>query len=187
MGGLAITISRDASRSAGSTADEAASTTSRRSALVRARGANATSRNEARRSAPSAACTSALASSACAGGESDETAKNAPSPRQLMRGSASSSGLLPMRAGFGACAAAALYRRTVFDGVGLFDEDFFAYCEDGDLSFRAQLAGYRCLYAPQAVVYHVGSVSTGGKRRLGRPEPSTIDAMWTCSRSTAPA
>jgi GT2 family glycosyltransferase len=65
---------------------------------------------------------------------------------------------------FGACAAAALYRRGVFDEVGLFDEDFFAYCEDGDLSFRAQLAGHRCLYVPDSVVYHVGSVSTGGKR-----------------------
>ena len=65
---------------------------------------------------------------------------------------------------FGACAAAALYRRSVFEDVGLFDEDFFAYCEDGDVSFRAQLAGHRCLYVPDSVVYHVGSVSTGGKR-----------------------
>jgi GT2 family glycosyltransferase len=62
---------------------------------------------------------------------------------------------------FGACAAAALYRRSMLDDVGLFDEDFFAYCEDGDLSFRAQLADYRCLYAPEAIVYHVGSASTG--------------------------
>ncbi len=65
---------------------------------------------------------------------------------------------------FGACAAAALYRRGMLEDVGLFDEDFFAYCEDGDLSFRAQLAGYKCLYAPEAVVHHVGSASTGGKR-----------------------
>ena len=65
---------------------------------------------------------------------------------------------------FGACAAAALYRRSVFGEIGRFDEDFFAYCEDGDVSFRAQLAGHRCLYVPDAVVYHVGSVSTGGKR-----------------------
>src|SRR5206468_6895299 len=50
------------------------------------------------------------------------------------------------------------------DLIGLFDEDFFAYCEDGDLSFRGQLAGYRCLYVPGAVIYHVGSASTGGKR-----------------------
>ena len=67
---------------------------------------------------------------------------------------------------FGACAAAALYRRTVFEEVGLFDEDFFAYCEDGDVSFRAQLAGHRCLYVPDAVVYHVGGASTGGKRSV---------------------
>jgi GT2 family glycosyltransferase len=65
---------------------------------------------------------------------------------------------------FSACAAAALYRRAMLEDVGLFDEDFFSYCEDGDLSFRAQLAGYRCLYVPDAVVYHMGSASTGGKR-----------------------
>ena len=65
---------------------------------------------------------------------------------------------------FGACAAAALYRREMLDEVGRFDEDFVSYCEDGDLSFRAQLAGYRCFYVPGAVVYHMGSASTGGKR-----------------------
>ena len=65
---------------------------------------------------------------------------------------------------FGACAAAALYRKSLFDEVGLFDEDFVSYCEDGDLSFRAQLAGHRCSYIPDAVVYHMGSASTGGKR-----------------------
>jgi GT2 family glycosyltransferase len=65
---------------------------------------------------------------------------------------------------FSACAAAALYRRAMLEDIGLFDEDFFSYCEDGDVSFRAQLFGYRCLYVPGAVVYHLGSASTGGKR-----------------------
>ena len=65
---------------------------------------------------------------------------------------------------FSACAAAALYRREMLDEIGPFDEDFVSYCEDGDLSFRAHLAGYRCLYVPEAVVYHMGSASTGGKR-----------------------
>ena len=64
---------------------------------------------------------------------------------------------------FGACAGGALYRRSMLDEIGLFDEDFFANCEDGDLSFRAQLAGYRCLYVPGSVVYHMGS-ATFGKR-----------------------
>jgi GT2 family glycosyltransferase len=62
---------------------------------------------------------------------------------------------------FGACAGAAMYRRSMLDDVGLFDEDFFANCEDGDLSFRAQLAGYRCLFVPGSVVYHMGSATFG--------------------------
>jgi GT2 family glycosyltransferase len=65
---------------------------------------------------------------------------------------------------FSACAAAALYRRAMFNEIGLFDEDFFSNCEDGDVSFRAQLFGYQCLYVPGSVVYHMGSASTGGKR-----------------------
>ncbi len=57
----------------------------------------------------------------------------------------------------GACAGAALYRRNLFDDIGLFDEDFFLYHEDVDLSFRAFLAGWDCLYWPKAVVWHVNS------------------------------
>jgi GT2 family glycosyltransferase len=59
---------------------------------------------------------------------------------------------------FGACGAAALYRRSMLDDVLLggeyFDEDFFTYCEDADLSWRAQLKGWRCAYEPQAVATH---------------------------------
>ena len=62
---------------------------------------------------------------------------------------------------FGACAAAAMYRREDFLSAGGFDEDYFSYFEDVDLSFRLRLAGGRCLYVPEAVVHHVGSASTG--------------------------
>jgi len=55
---------------------------------------------------------------------------------------------------FAPCAGAAAYRRTALDEVGLFDERFFAYFEDVDLGVRLQLAGYRCLYVPGAVVRH---------------------------------
>lgn len=55
---------------------------------------------------------------------------------------------------FGASAGAALYRKTMLDEIGLFDEDFFMYMEDVDLSFRARLAGWKCLFVPTAVVYH---------------------------------
>lgn len=62
---------------------------------------------------------------------------------------------------FSACAGAAIYRRELFDAVGLFDEDFFAYYEDIDLGMRAQLAGYRCLYVPTAIVYHIHQATSG--------------------------
>jgi len=62
---------------------------------------------------------------------------------------------------FGACAGAALYRTAMLKEIGLFDEDFFLLYEDVDLSFRAQLQGYKCLYVPNAVVYHHGSKSVG--------------------------
>ncbi len=62
-----------------------------------------------------------------------------------------------------ACAGAALYRRKVLDELGCFDEDFFAYLEDVDLSLRINLAGYYCLYVPTAVVCHVGSATSGSR------------------------
>jgi hypothetical protein len=71
---------------------------------------------------------------------------------------------------FGASAGAALYRRAMLDQVGLFDETFFAYLEDVDLAWRAQMAGWEALYVPQARVYHHHSATAGAgsafKRRL---------------------
>lgn len=55
---------------------------------------------------------------------------------------------------FGACAGAALYRRNMLEEIGFFDEDFFLIHEDTDLNFRAQLAGWKAMYVPDAVVYH---------------------------------
>ncbi len=55
---------------------------------------------------------------------------------------------------FGACGAAVLYRREMVDEIGFLDEDFFLYDEDTDLNFRAQLGGWKCVYVPEAIVYH---------------------------------
>jgi GT2 family glycosyltransferase len=63
---------------------------------------------------------------------------------------------------FGGCGGAVAYRRTMLDQVGLFDESFFMYCEDVDLNWRSQLAGWRCWYTPEAVVYHKLSATGGG-------------------------
>ena len=56
---------------------------------------------------------------------------------------------------FGPSGAAALYRRSLLDEIGLLDEDFFMYAEDADLNWRAQRAGWKCLYVPTARVRHV--------------------------------
>jgi GT2 family glycosyltransferase len=63
---------------------------------------------------------------------------------------------------FGACGGSAAYRREMLAEVGLLDEDFFYSCEDVDLAWRAQLAGWRCVYAPRAIVYHKLSATGGG-------------------------
>jgi len=62
---------------------------------------------------------------------------------------------------FGPCAGAALYRRSMLDQIGLFDEDFFLYMEDVDLAFRAQWAGWLCRYIPSARVMHIFAGTTG--------------------------
>jgi GT2 family glycosyltransferase len=64
---------------------------------------------------------------------------------------------------FGACAGAALYRRSLFERIGLFDEDFFAYLEDVDFNLRLNRAGGKAWYVPEAAVYHIGSASSGSK------------------------
>ena len=63
---------------------------------------------------------------------------------------------------FSANGGSAAYRRAMLDQIGLLDEDFFYSCEDVDLAWRAQLAGWQCVYAPRAVVYHKLSASGGG-------------------------
>ncbi|MEJ2744683.1 MAG: glycosyltransferase family 2 protein [bacterium] len=65
---------------------------------------------------------------------------------------------------FGACAGAALYRRSLFEEIGLFDERLVSYKEDVDLDFRAQLRSLRCLYVPSAICYHVGGATTGRRK-----------------------
>ena len=63
---------------------------------------------------------------------------------------------------FSACGGSSAYRRAMLDDIGLLDDDFFFLLEDVDLSWRAQLAGWRVLYTPRAVVYHHLSASGGG-------------------------
>lgn len=64
---------------------------------------------------------------------------------------------------FSACAGAAIYRRSVFKKIGYFDENHFAYLEDIDVGYRARIYGYKNTFCPTALVYHVGSGTSGSK------------------------
>lgn len=76
---------------------------------------------------------------------------------------------------FGATGAAALYRREMIEHISIdgefYDSDFFSYREDADVSWRAQLLGWTCLYVPDAVAYHVRSVLPENRRS----QPSHIN------------
>lgn len=64
---------------------------------------------------------------------------------------------------FSACAGAALYRKSYLEQIGFFDEEHFAYLEDVDIGYRANIYGYRSYFIPEAVVYHVGSGASGSR------------------------
>lgn len=64
---------------------------------------------------------------------------------------------------FGGCGGAVTYKREVFETIGMFDEDFFAYYEDVDFNFRMQLGGFKCYYNPKAVCYHKRGATTNDK------------------------
>ncbi len=81
---------------------------------------------------------------------------------------------------FGGCGGAMAIRRQAIDAVGPFETRFFMYCEDVDLNWRMQLAGYRCIYTPDAVVYHHLSATGGGALAsyyVGR------NTLWTIARN----
>jgi GT2 family glycosyltransferase len=71
---------------------------------------------------------------------------------------------------FGASAAAAMYSRKMIEAIsspdGFFDPDFFAYREDADVAWRAQLLGWRCIYTPHAIGHHVRSVIPGSRKNI---------------------
>lgn len=65
---------------------------------------------------------------------------------------------------FSACGGASLYRKAILDEIGLFDELFFAYFEDVDISWRANSRGYKNIFCPEAKCYHICGATTGAVR-----------------------
>ena len=64
---------------------------------------------------------------------------------------------------FSSCGGAALYKKSIIEEIGYFDSEFFAYMEDVDIAYRAQIYGYKNYYCPNAIVYHIGSGSSGSQ------------------------
>lgn len=79
---------------------------------------------------------------------------------------------------FASCAGAAIYRRKMLESLGYFDESHFAYLEDIDIGYRARIYGYRNVYAPKAVVYHVGSGSTGSAHNAFKVKLSSRNNVY---------
>ena len=80
---------------------------------------------------------------------------------------------------FSSCAGAALYKKSIFDEIGPFDSSFFAYMEDVDLAIRSRIYGYKNLLCPDAVVYHIGSATSGSRYNEFKVKIAARNNIWT--------
>ena len=88
---------------------------------------------------------------------------------------------------FSACGGAMLVDRALFLRIGGFDERLFCYCEDVDLGYRLRLIGEPTLLVPDAVVRHVGSASSGGRRSDFAVFHGTRNRFWVFVKDTPTA
>lgn len=87
---------------------------------------------------------------------------------------------------FASCAAAALYRREIFRKIGLFDERHFAYLEDIDIGWRAKVSGFRNLYVPDAVVFHLGSATSGSRHNAFKVRQAAGNNLYMIVKNMPP-
>lgn len=79
---------------------------------------------------------------------------------------------------FSSCAGAAMYKKSLLDEIGYFDSNFFAYTEDIDLSLRAHINGYKNFSCPYAIVYHIGSATSGSRYNEFKVKLSARNNIW---------
>jgi GT2 family glycosyltransferase len=79
---------------------------------------------------------------------------------------------------FSACAGAALYRRKIFETIGYFDENHFAYLEDMDIGYRANIYGFKNIYEPKARVFHAGSGVSGSRHNEFKVALSSRNSVY---------
>lgn len=84
---------------------------------------------------------------------------------------------------FSACAGAAIYRKSVFEEIGYFDERHFAYLEDVDIGWRAKIYGYRNFYEPSAQVLHAGSASSGSRYNAFKASLSSANSVYIIGKN----
>ena len=80
---------------------------------------------------------------------------------------------------FSSCAGAAMYKKAVLNEIGMFDDNFFAYMEDVDLAIRSQIHGYKNLLCPDAIVYHIGSATSGSRYNDFKVKIAARNNVWT--------
>lgn len=85
---------------------------------------------------------------------------------------------------FSPCGASMMIDRALFQDLGGFDEDFFCYGEDVDLGYRLQLSNQPTLLVPTAVIRHVGSASTGGRKSEFAVFHGTRNRFWVLFKNT---
>lgn len=79
---------------------------------------------------------------------------------------------------FSSCAGAALYKKSLLEELGMFDGNFFAYMEDVDLAVRSKINGYHNLLCPQAIVYHIGSATSGSRYNEFKVRLAARNNVW---------
>ena len=79
---------------------------------------------------------------------------------------------------FSSCAGAAMYKKSLLEEIGLFDDNFFAYMEDVDLAIRSRINGYRNLLCPAAIVYHIGSATSGSRYNEFKVRLAARNNVW---------
>jgi GT2 family glycosyltransferase len=79
---------------------------------------------------------------------------------------------------FSSCAGAAMYKKSILEEIGCFDDNFFAYMEDVDLAIRSRINGYRNLLCPDAVVYHIGSATSGSRYNEFKVRLAARNNVW---------
>lgn len=84
---------------------------------------------------------------------------------------------------FAACGGAAIYRRSIFAKIGLFDENHFAYLEDIDIGYRARIYGFRNRFEPGARVLHAGSASSGSRYNEFKVRLSGANNIYLISKN----